>query len=141
MLARARKRSPDARLLLGDAQWFPFSESFDAAVISLALHEMEAEAREQVWEEISRVVRPGGTIIVADFTVPTRSTSYSRWIGSFIESDEHGMGKVHPAHYRNYREFMSQGGLSAWLQGHGCALLREGRYLGGHIGVAAVRNG
>lgn len=41
--------------------------SFDVVMISFALHEFEKELREKVFQEVSRVMKPGGMFCVVDF--------------------------------------------------------------------------
>jgi ubiquinone/menaquinone biosynthesis C-methylase UbiE len=41
--------------------------SFDVVMVSFALHEFEQELREQVFQEVSRVLKPGGVFCVIDF--------------------------------------------------------------------------
>jgi ubiquinone/menaquinone biosynthesis C-methylase UbiE len=41
--------------------------SFDVVMVSFALHEFEKELREKVFQEISRVLKPGGIFCVLDF--------------------------------------------------------------------------
>ena len=53
-----------------DAQHLPFAtDSFDAAVISFGLRNVQ-EPRLAL-EEMARVVRPGGRIVVCEFSTPT----------------------------------------------------------------------
>lgn len=62
-IERASKAS-DATLVLGDAERMPFSDSyFDAAICSETLEHTVNPRR--VVEELSRVVRPGGKIILS----------------------------------------------------------------------------
>lgn len=41
--------------------------SFDAVMVSFALHEFEPGLREQVFQEVTRVLKPGGKFCVIDF--------------------------------------------------------------------------
>lgn len=142
MLAQARakaQRAPRFPLALGDAGALPLQPVFDAAVLSLALHEMEPTLRDAVWAEMRRVVRPGGLIVLVDFTIPDRSTRFARWVQAFFRFDERQIGRIHPPHYAYYQEFMTHGGLTAWLRSRGVDILHEQRYFGGNLELAAVR--
>ncbi|MBI5378761.1 MAG: class I SAM-dependent methyltransferase, partial [Nitrospirae bacterium] len=117
MLAQARtktQRAPRFPLVLGDAGHLPLQPVFDAAVLSLALHEMEPALRETVWAEMQRVVRPGGLLVFVDFTLPERTTFYARGILAFFRFDERQIGRIHPPHYANYLDCMAHGDLTAW---------------------------
>jgi demethylmenaquinone methyltransferase/2-methoxy-6-polyprenyl-1,4-benzoquinol methylase len=73
MLGVARAKHPPKNLsyLRADATALPFADaSFDVATISFALHEMPASIRDQVLDEMVRVTRPGGTLVVVDYGLP-----------------------------------------------------------------------
>ncbi len=70
-IARRKNRFPNVTFLEADAAALPFEDdSFDAACVSFALHEMPSSIRERVVREMARVTRPGGTIIVVDYALP-----------------------------------------------------------------------
>jgi demethylmenaquinone methyltransferase/2-methoxy-6-polyprenyl-1,4-benzoquinol methylase len=70
MLKEGKKRHPDLPLTAGDATRLPFADGvFDAATISFALrnvHDPDAALR-----ELRRVVRPGGRLVICEFSHPT----------------------------------------------------------------------
>lgn len=71
LLDRARERSEAERLpvefVVGDAEQLPFADaSFDAALSTFGV--MFAPDQERAARELSRVVRPGGTIALANWT-------------------------------------------------------------------------
>lgn len=70
MLQVGRRRRPDMSFLAGDATRLPFADaSFDAATISFGLRNVvdpDAGLREML-----RVVRPGGRLVVCEFSHPT----------------------------------------------------------------------
>ena len=124
--------------MLCDASEMPFAATFDAAVVSLALHEMDPPLREPVWEAMRRAVSPGGLLIVLDFTVPKDSKWHRRLVGRFIDKDERQVGRINPAHYENYREFISTGGLEGWLGAREGSTMTKRFFAGGNLGVFAV---
>ncbi len=67
-----RRRHPEVEFVLGSATELPFeSESFDAVTISFGLRnidDVEAALREMV-----RVTRPGGLVLVCEFSKATKS--------------------------------------------------------------------
>jgi len=74
MLRVARRKHPSAnlRFVHGDAAALPFDDaSFDVTCISFALHEMPATIGDAALREMVRVTKPGGTIVVADYALPT----------------------------------------------------------------------
>jgi ubiquinone/menaquinone biosynthesis C-methylase UbiE len=118
-----------------DATQLSFHHEFDAAVISIALHEMTPQVREQVWESMRRAVRPGGRLIALDFAVPQRNSLLARLAGWLMEQDEHGTLNYDPGHYQNFKEFMRNGGLLAWIQKRSQSLEADYRFLAGTLAV------
>jgi ubiquinone/menaquinone biosynthesis C-methylase UbiE len=75
-IARGKNRASNVRFSEADATQLPFAEaSFDAACISFALHEMPAHVRARALHELTRVVKPGGTVIVVDYGLPRRAVA------------------------------------------------------------------
>jgi ubiquinone/menaquinone biosynthesis C-methylase UbiE len=140
MLNRAKRKRRGADFKLCDAAEMPFVAAFDAAVVSLALHEMDAAKRESVWEKMRRAVKPGGRLVALDFTVPKTAKWSARLVGRFLDRDERQIGRINPAHYENYRRFMSTGGLEGWLKARARepTLLAAHYYAGGNLGLFAV---
>lgn len=72
-IARRKNRHPNVRFQQGDAAALTFpAESFDAACVSFALHEMPRSIRERVVREMVRVVHRRGRIIIVDWGLPAR---------------------------------------------------------------------
>jgi len=69
-IARARETLPrelDVSLVCDNAEKMPFLDgSFDAATSVFLLHEVPGDVRARVLGEMTRVVRPGGLVVVAD---------------------------------------------------------------------------
>ena len=116
MLSHAQGKRIGAEFQLMDATRLPFDREFDAAVISIALHEMPPHAREKVWASMRRAVRPQGRLIALDYTVPRPAGLLAGMLLSLIERDERSFLSIHREHYENFQEFMRNGGLHAWIQ-------------------------
>ncbi|GAA4831923.1 demethylmenaquinone methyltransferase [Luteimicrobium xylanilyticum] len=70
MLQVGKKRSPDLSFVAGDATALPFADaSFDAVTISFGLRNVTDT--EGALREMLRVVRPGGRVVVCEFSTPT----------------------------------------------------------------------
>ena len=139
MLAYARQKGIQAEFVQVDAAKLPYDHAYDAAVISIALHEMPPGVREQVWASMRRAVRPGGRLVAIDFAVPARSGLLSRTAANLIEQDERGTLNYHPEHYYNFQEFMRGGGLLGWVQKQGVPVEAEFRYLAGTLGLVVIK--
>ena len=98
-----------AELRLADATQMPFESGFfDLAICMLALHEMDESVRSKVISEIKRVMKRDGRILFIDFH-PGRPRSFDGWRSKLvILLSEIAAGR---RHFRNYRHFMSIGGL------------------------------
>lgn len=72
MLAVGKARRPDLSFTAGDAMRLPFADSaFDAVTISFGLRNVVDTVG--ALREMLRVTRPGGRIVVAEFSTPTWS--------------------------------------------------------------------
>lgn len=137
MLYRAKSKHRSRHLVRCDAARMPFSRAFDAAIVSLALHEMSAPVRTSVWMSMRRAVKPDGLLIALDFTVPKSTRWYGRTMSWLIDKDEKQIGGIDPAHYENYREFMRAGGLEGWIHARERSATAR-HYGGGSLGVYTV---
>ncbi|MFJ2621345.1 demethylmenaquinone methyltransferase [Glutamicibacter sp. NPDC087344] len=70
MLEEGRKRYPELDFVYGDAHELPFEDdTFDAVTISYGLRNIDDT--EKALSELRRVTKPGGRIVVAEFSTPT----------------------------------------------------------------------
>lgn len=110
MLEIAKERlAGKAELYLGSAAEMPYpNASFDLIVSMLVLHEMDHAVRLAVLAEMKRALKSDGRILLIDFN-PGRPESFKGWrTKATIFVSEVAAGWEH---YRNYRHFMSIGGL------------------------------
>ena len=73
MIAAAKRNDPRGRVrfLIADGTDMPFDDdSFDAACVSLTLHELSPQMRPLALAEMIRVTRAGGRLIVVDVAYP-----------------------------------------------------------------------
>ena len=108
MIGAARRRGSSAiKYVVGSALALPFpDDNFSAAILSLCLHEHSASDRERMLAEAVRVVRPGGIIIVAEYSPPL----HWNFTWGFIRVIERMAGHDH---FRNFRAFVHAGGIDA----------------------------
>jgi demethylmenaquinone methyltransferase/2-methoxy-6-polyprenyl-1,4-benzoquinol methylase len=70
-LQRAQRQVPTATFVEGWAEAMPLDDgSFDLVHSSAAIHEMEPDQRQQIFKEVLRVLKPGGTFTLVDFHSP-----------------------------------------------------------------------
>ncbi|MFE4107900.1 class I SAM-dependent methyltransferase [Almyronema epifaneia] len=71
-LERAKNNVPEADYVEAWAEEMPFAESyFDWVHTSVAMHEMQPKQRQQIFQEVYRVLKPGGVFALIDFHRPT----------------------------------------------------------------------
>jgi demethylmenaquinone methyltransferase/2-methoxy-6-polyprenyl-1,4-benzoquinol methylase len=85
MLRAGRRVRPEVPLLAGDALRLPFpDETFDAVTISLALRNVvDTEA---ALREMARVTRPGGRLVVCEFSTPTNPVFRTVYLSYLMRS-------------------------------------------------------
>lgn len=70
-IARRKQRRGDVTLLHADATRLPFDDAhFDITSIAFGLHEMPQSIRVATLQEMARVTRAGGTLVVFDYALP-----------------------------------------------------------------------
>lgn len=65
-IARKKLTNLEVQNMSATAMQFP-DNCFDVVMVSFALHEFEKEQREKVFQEVSRVLKAGGSFCVIDF--------------------------------------------------------------------------
>lgn len=115
MLEIARNRlGEDAHLHLDDATHMPFEDqTFDLVLSMLVLHEMNQGTRLSTIAEMKRVLKTEGRIMLVDFHAG-RARFLKGWLMKLvIFLSELAGGR---RHFRNYRHFVSIGGLPALIE-------------------------
>ncbi len=110
MISRARRIGPARiRYVVGSAFSLPFpTGAFSGAILSLCLHEHPFTEQDKMLAEAMRVVRPGGRLIIAEYSPPERGNP--TW--AFIQGVERLAGKEH---FRNFRGFVRVGGADRFI--------------------------
>jgi demethylmenaquinone methyltransferase/2-methoxy-6-polyprenyl-1,4-benzoquinol methylase len=149
--ARVKVRPPGAELRFewGDALALPYEDgSFDAATVGFGVRNF-AEI-DQGLAEMRRVVRPGGRVVILEFTTPTRpplSFFYRVWFDRIVPVLGRLSGDPDAYSYlpESVKRFPAPAGLAAKLERAG---LREISYLltaGGivviHVGTVPPESG
>jgi demethylmenaquinone methyltransferase/2-methoxy-6-polyprenyl-1,4-benzoquinol methylase len=124
MLRAGHTRRPTAPLLAGDALALPFAdESFDAVTVSFGLRnfaDLGAAIR-----ELARVTRPGGRLIVCEFSHPTNAAFRTAYLGYLMRALPEVARRVasNPDAYvylaESIRAWPDQSDLSAVIAEHG----------------------
>ena len=134
MLEVARERLGDtAQLDLGDATNMPYEDDkFDLVICMLSLHEMSPETRSAVLNEVKRVLKVNGRILLIDYH-PGPYQPIQGWISkTIIFISELAAGWEH---YKNYRQFMATKGLATLLTQQNLKIEKERILAGGTFAV------
>jgi demethylmenaquinone methyltransferase / 2-methoxy-6-polyprenyl-1,4-benzoquinol methylase len=85
MLRAGRRSRPDVPLLAGDALALPFPDAtFDAVTISFALRNVADT--DAALAELARVTRPGGRLVVCEFSTPTNPAFRTVYLSYLMRS-------------------------------------------------------
>jgi ubiquinone/menaquinone biosynthesis C-methylase UbiE len=114
MLKVARERLGEkADLILADAENMPYeTASFDLILCMLVLHEMDDEVRTGVLNEMKRVLKEDGRVLLIDYHRGKPRTFKGWYYKMVILFAEIAAGR---RHFRNYRHYLSIGGLPALI--------------------------
>ncbi|MGD2026805.1 MAG: methyltransferase domain-containing protein [Anaerolineales bacterium] len=129
MMDIARQRlGQEAELHLGSAAEMPYpGNHFDLIVSMLVLHEMDQPIRLAVLEEVKRVLKPDGKILLIDFD-PGPLEFFDGWrTKAIILLSEIAAGRQH---FKNYRHFMAINGLDHLTKASGLTEVKQ-RIVGG----------
>lgn len=104
-VANKNNKYENVKFKFADATDMPFENNhFDVSCVSFGLHDMPLTIREKVLNEMIRVTKPEGVIVIVDYTLPrnkiARFMTYyfvrsyeSKYYPEFIKSDFEGMLK------------------------------------------------
>jgi demethylmenaquinone methyltransferase/2-methoxy-6-polyprenyl-1,4-benzoquinol methylase len=147
MLDVAGKRAADShrlRFVQGDAQKIPFdSQSFDVVTIGYGLRNLSSW--ERGLEEMARVAKPGGRLLVLEFGKPENKlwrAVYFAGLKYFVPL----FGKLfckdaatYAYIYESLQHYPAQAGVSAKLNAMGCRDVQARNLLGGAMSIHFAR--
>ncbi|MPZ25768.1 MAG: demethylmenaquinone methyltransferase [Micromonosporaceae bacterium] len=120
MLAAGRLARPELPLLAGDALALPFADAaFDAVTISFALRNTADPVA--ALRELRRVTRPGGRLVVCEFSHPTHPVLRTVYLSYLVRALPVVARVVssNPAAYvylaESIQDWPDQAGLAGWL--------------------------
>ncbi|MBD0382798.1 MerR family transcriptional regulator [Paenibacillus sedimenti] len=114
MLKLCESKYPQIELKLGNVLAIPFMDGhFDIVVSSFALHHLTQPQRTLAWDEMLRVLKPGGRICLADYMLSDASEQ-STYIAKIIAS---GANKL-PMMHEEVELYPIHTDLIAWMKQH-----------------------
>jgi ubiquinone/menaquinone biosynthesis C-methylase UbiE len=98
-------------LVRGRGESLPFpSGSFDGVIFSMVIHENPHSRGRQMLAEALRVLDPRGALFILDYHRPSTTSGHAAGVIEYLVE-----WIVGGDHFRNYRRFMREGALSAFL--------------------------
>jgi len=144
MLALARRKAPELRFEWGNALELPYADGeFAAATVGFGARNFSD--LEQGLREMTRVVRPGGHVVILEITTPQRpplSTFFSLWFDRVIPLVGRIAGDPDAYSYlpNSVKRFPGPEGLAATMQRAGLHdirwILTAGGIIALHVGTA-----
>ncbi len=114
MVGYAAMKYPQRSFICADATEISFKDqSFKGVLISFSLHDKTSETRDEIMNEVQRLLSPEGNIVFVDFENPWNIRSKLGAIFSFLIERTAGGD-----HFRNNRQFLKQGGLRDFIKRH-----------------------
>jgi ubiquinone/menaquinone biosynthesis C-methylase UbiE len=138
MMELAQQRLGDAaELYLGSATEMPYpDQTFNLVVSMLVIHEMGHPIRLAVLDEIKRVLKPDGRILLIDFN-PGPIEFFEGWrTKAIILLSEIAAGREH---FRNFRHFMSINGLHHLIEIAGLTIVKHKVVGGGPLTLILLK--
>jgi len=124
MIAEARRRHPGLEFVEGDVQALPFGDDeFDVVTMSFGLRNV-AEPQTAL-AELYRVLKPGGRIVVTEFSTPpvgvvrATYTGYLRYVLPTIARGTSSNPEAYAYLGESIEAWPDQARLSQWLRGAG----------------------
>ncbi len=140
MLKVGKRRRPDIDFVAGDATNLPFADnSFDATTISFGLRNVIDPKK--ALREMLRVTRPGGNLVVAEFSHPTNAvfrTVYTEYLMRALPPIARKAASNPDAYVylaESIRAWPTQDQLAAWLAGAGWTSVAYRNLSGGIVAV------
>jgi len=138
MLAEAAMLLGDrADLRAGDATAMPYADdSFDLAVCSLMVHELDPDIQRAVLTEIARVVAADGRVLIVDYRVGSLRFK-GQMLRMFSTVAERMAGSNH---YKNWRRYMAAGAIPGLLPTVPLVVNREKISAGGNLNLWLLKH-
>jgi len=124
MLGIARKKNLTIKIYNEDATKTNFkNESFDIVIISFALHEKNRITQKKIIEEVYRLIKKEGFVLVVDYNFDNKTDKLIK-IG--INIIERLGGKVH---YNNFKDYIRNRGLLSLIKKDKFTLIKANKRL------------
>ncbi|MDZ7667297.1 MAG: methyltransferase domain-containing protein [Desulfotignum sp.] len=133
-----KKLGEQADIKLGDASQMPYPDNhFDLVIAMLTLHEVPKSIRAPIINEMRRVMKPDGRLLIVDFH-PGPIRFPKGWLYKIIILFfERIAGREH---YRNYRDFLANKGLSPLLRTNNLSIEKKKIVSAGNLALFLLKS-
>ncbi len=126
-----------AELLLGDATKMEYpSDFFDMVIAMLTLHEMPDIVRPKVFDEMIRVLKMEGRILIIDYH-PSALKFHKGWMHKSVIFFFEIMAGLE--HFNNFRNFIATNGISGLADSRNLNIEKAKIVSGGNLGIYVLR--
>ena len=140
MLRKGKQMRPGMAFTAADAMQLPFADnSFDAVTMSFGFRNVQST--EEALREFRRVTRPGGTLLICEFSTPTNPafrTVYSEYLMSALPRVARRVGSNADSYVylaESIQAWPDQAGIAAQLQDAGWAQVEWRNLTGGIVAL------
>ena len=112
-------------------------DTFDLIITSMVLHETAPATRAAILTEARRVLKPEGQYLIIDYYRGKLTFPRGWFHKAAITFIEFVAGRDH---FRNFRQFMAQGGIEALVAEHPYVVTERKVVSGGNLGVLVLRH-
>jgi demethylmenaquinone methyltransferase/2-methoxy-6-polyprenyl-1,4-benzoquinol methylase len=124
MIEEGRRRHPSIEFVEGDAEKLPFGDDeFDAVTVSFGLRNVEHP--KMALAEMYRVLKPGGRLVVCEFSKPPRAlfrtgyAAYMRFVMPVVAAVASSNKEAYGYLRESIEQWPDQGTLTQWIRGVG----------------------
>ena len=125
------------KLLLGDASNMEFpSDFFDLVISTMTLHEMPNIVRPRVLDEMIRVLKKDGRILIIDYH-PSVPKFPKGWMYKSVILFFETMAGLE--HFKNFRNFIATNGIHGLVESRNVNIEKSKVVSGGNLGIFVLR--
>ncbi|WP_265445640.1 demethylmenaquinone methyltransferase [Flexivirga meconopsidis] len=140
MLRKGKRRRPDLAFTAADATQLPFDDGvFDTVTMSFGLRNVQAT--DEALREFRRVTKPGGTLVICEFSTPTNAAFrkvYSEYLMSALPKIARRVGSNAESYVylaESIQAWPDQAGMATRLQDAGWGKVEWRNLTGGIVAL------
>lgn len=134
MLEIAQKNNYPIKFYHEDATKTSFeNETFDIVIISFAIHEKDRRTQENIINEVYRIIKKNGMVLIVDFVFDHKTMRLGRIAINLIEKIAGG------EHYLHFKNYIQNNGLFSLIEKDKFKLIKSSRKLFNGITISTYQ--